>query len=82
MEPGGAPLGGRTGPLGRWQTCGLTSGRSVSVAVFGPRGALLGGRQAIVLTRGQNLVEIQVNRVGNTDDEPYQGPRKRRFPRQ
>ncbi|MEK6303791.1 MAG: serine/threonine-protein kinase [Acidobacteriota bacterium] len=79
---GGAPVGGRTGPLGRWQSCGLTSGRSVSIGVFGPRGALLGGKQGIVLARGQNFVEIQVNRGGDTDEEPNPGPRKRRFPRQ
>src|SRR6185295_5398627 len=34
-----AVASGRTGPLGRWQSCGLTSGTQVSVGAFGPRGA-------------------------------------------
>jgi len=43
---------------------------------------VLGGRQGVVLTRGQNVVEIQVNRVDDADYEPIPGPNKRRFPRQ
>jgi hypothetical protein len=79
----GGPLGGRTGPLGRWQSCGLSAGSRVSVGVFGPRGALLGAKQGILLERGQNFVEIQVNRGGETDEQPFERGRKRlRFPRQ
>src|SRR6185295_18924412 len=83
IEQSSGPVSsGRTGPLGRWQGCGLTSGSRVSVGAFGPRGKVMGGRQGVVLTRGQNVVEIQVNRVDDADYEPIPGPNKRRFPRQ
>jgi serine/threonine protein kinase len=82
QEAGGI-LSGLTGPLGRWQSCGLNAGSRVSVGVFGPRGAMLGNKQGILLERGQNFVEIQVNRGGETDEQPFERGRKRlRFPRQ
>jgi len=82
-NPRGSVFNGRTGPLGRWQTCGLTAGSHVSVGVFGPRGALRGGKQGILLVRGQNFVEIQVNNREIDPDEPpsEKGPKRRRFPR-
>jgi serine/threonine protein kinase len=73
---------GRTNFNGRWQSCGLTAGQRIKVGVFGPRGALLGGKQA-VLSSGQNSVEIQINRQFAPDEEPFERGRKRqRFPRQ
>jgi hypothetical protein len=75
-------LNGRTNFNGRWQSCGLTAGQRIKVGVFGPRGALLGGKQA-VLSSGQNSVEIQINRQFAPDEEPFERGRKRqRFPRQ
>jgi hypothetical protein len=84
IEQAGGSFNGRTGPLGRWQTCGLTAGSRVSVGVFGPRGALRGGKQGVLLARGPNFVEIQITKRADRDDddEPVQGPRRRRFPRQ
>jgi hypothetical protein len=74
-------LNGRTNFNGRWQSCGLTPGQRIKVGVFGPRGALLGGKQA-VLTSGQNSFEIQINRQFAPDGEPFEKGRKRqRFPR-
>jgi hypothetical protein len=74
-------LNGRTNFNGRWQSCGLTAGQRIKVGVFGPRGALLGGKQA-VLTSGQNSFEIQINRQFAPDGEPFEKARKRqRFPR-
>ena len=71
---------GRTNFNGRWQSCGLTAGQRIKVGVFGPRGALLGGKQA-VLTSGQNSFEIQINRQFAPDAEPLEKGRKRqRFP--
>ena len=83
-NPRGPVFNGRTGPLGRWQSCGLTAGSRVSVGVFGPRGGLRGGKQGILVARGQNFVEIQVSGgVDRDDDQQMPGPRKRpRFPRQ
>ncbi|HWO02196.1 MAG TPA: serine/threonine-protein kinase [Blastocatellia bacterium] len=75
-NPGATSFNGRTGPKGRWQTCGLRGGQQIRVGVFGPRGALLGGKQ-MVLTRGQNLVEIQINREFNPDAQPFDKARKR-----
>ncbi|MFY9611357.1 MAG: protein kinase [Blastocatellia bacterium] len=81
-NPGAMVYNGRTNANGRWLSCGLTAGQRVRVAVFGPRGGLLGGKQA-VLTSGRNFVEIQINREIDPDEPPLeQGPRRRRFPRQ
>jgi serine/threonine protein kinase len=44
----GSRSGGRTGPKGRWQQCGLVRGHSVNVAVFGPMGAMLSSQTAVV----------------------------------
>ena len=82
-NPRGSVLNGRTGPLGRWQSCGLTAGSRVSVGVFGPRGAMRAGKQGILLARGQNFVEIQVNRGAESDEEqPFPARKRPRFPRQ
>lgn len=70
---------GRTNANGRWISCGLTAGQRVRVAVFGPRGAMLGNKQA-VLTSGRNLVEIQINRQIDPDEGPVQNPKRPRFP--
>jgi serine/threonine protein kinase len=72
---------GRTNFNGRWQSCGLTAGQRIKVGVFGPRGALLGSKQA-VLSSGQNYVEIQINRQFEPNVEPFERGRKRqRFSR-
>lgn len=81
-NPNATMYNGRTNANGRWRSCGLTAGQRVRVAVFGPRGGLLGGKQA-VLTSGQNFVEIQINREIDPDEPPLEKSRKRqRFPGQ
>jgi hypothetical protein len=82
-QPSGATVfNGRTGQFGRALSCGLRAGQQVRVGVFGPRGALLGGKQ-MVLSAGRNLVEIQINKELNPDEQPFEKGRKRpRFPRQ
>jgi hypothetical protein len=56
----GAPQisSGQTGPRGRWQGCGLVPGSPVKILVFSGR-ALLETR-SLVLSAGQNYIEIQV----------------------
>ena len=65
----GAVYDGRTSLIGRWQTCGLNAGQRVRVGVFGPRGALLGGKQT-TLSSGQNVVELRINRTIDPDEQP------------
>ena len=78
--PAAVVFPGRTTANGRWRTCGLTAGHLVKLAVFGPRGAPLAGKQA-VLTSGQNFVEIQINREISPNEPPLEkGPGRRRFP--
>ena len=46
----GARFGGRTGPKGHWQQCGLARGHAVQVAVLGPMGAVLHSQTAVIAT--------------------------------
>jgi hypothetical protein len=66
---------GRTGPKGRWQNCGFTPGHQIRVAVFGPRGAMLGTQQSVVAA-GRNFVEIRIQR--KSEEGPQLGPKNRR----
>jgi serine/threonine protein kinase len=82
QEPPGpaATFNGRTNANGRWRSCGLTAGQRVKVAVFGPRGAPLAGKQA-VLTSGQNFIEIQIDRESDPNEAPLEKrPGRRRIP--
>ncbi|PYT06165.1 MAG: hypothetical protein DMF60_09905, partial [Acidobacteria bacterium] len=72
---------GRTGPQGRMQTCGLTPGRSVRVAVLGPQGRVL-GTQVIVAKAGKTFVEIPLQkRMDDASARPFGPNRKRPFQR-
>jgi hypothetical protein len=77
-DGGSMPRIGHTGPQGRWRECGFIAGRRVRVAVFGPRGGILGGQQA-TLSAGQNALEIRLNR--SIDEAPQKPERKRPFGR-
>jgi tRNA A-37 threonylcarbamoyl transferase component Bud32 len=66
---------GRTGPKGRWQDCGFTPEHRIRVAVFGPRGAMLGSQQSVVAA-GRNFVEIRIQR--GPEEGPQLGPKNRR----
>jgi ATPase subunit of ABC transporter with duplicated ATPase domains len=80
-SPATTLFNGRTGPEGRWQTCGLTTGRSVRVAVFGPQGRVL-GTQIIVARAGRNFVEITLSkRMDDATPGPFRPNRKRPFER-
>ena len=71
---GSMPRGGHTGERGRWRECGFTAGHQLRVAVFGPRGGLLGGQQSVI-NAGLNLVEVKLNR--SMDEAPEVPNRKR-----
>ncbi len=66
---------GQTNEKGRWRDCGLTPGHRIRVAVFGPRGAMLGAQQAVLAT-GRNLVQIQLQK--RIDELPQPGPNRKR----
>ncbi|MFY9556112.1 MAG: protein kinase [Blastocatellia bacterium] len=73
---------GRTGERGRYQSCGLTAGHRIRVAVLGPRGAMLGTQMATVAP-GRNFIEIRVQRKmdDTTPLPPFMQKRKRPFGR-
>jgi tRNA A-37 threonylcarbamoyl transferase component Bud32 len=78
---GSTLFNGRTGPQGRMQTCGLTSGHSVRVAAFGPQGRML-GTQMIVAKAGKTFVEIPLQKRMDDATPRLFGPnRKRPFQR-
>ncbi|MEK6409044.1 MAG: protein kinase [Acidobacteriota bacterium] len=70
-----SPLGGRTGEKGRWQSCGLTPGHRIRVAVLGPRGGMLGTQTAVVAA-GRNFIGIRLDR--KMDEAPQFPPRRQR----
>ena len=87
LVPGGDDsrmLNGRTNPKGRILKCGLKPGQMVRVAVFGPRGAIIGTKTA-ELKPGRNFIEMVVitpamrNADRTTDDTPF--PNRRNRPR-
>jgi hypothetical protein len=66
---------GQTNEKGRWHDCGLAPGRRIRVAVFGPRGALLGAQQSVVAI-GRNVVQFQLQK--KIDEMPRPGPNRKR----
>lgn len=66
-----------TGPQGRCKVCGLTTGRPVRVAVFGPQGGLL-GTQMIVARAGNNFVSIPLQRRMDEEMPRPLGPNRKR----
>jgi hypothetical protein len=78
-ESDGSRSGGRTGPKGHWQLCGLTPGHSVRVAAMGPLGGLLNS-QTVVVASPRTFVTIRLQR--KSDEAPQRMPdRKRPFRR-
>jgi len=67
----GSRFGGRTGPKGHWQQCGLTPGHSVHVAVLGPRGGLLNSQTAVVAAP-RTFVTLRLQR--KMEDAPQRMP--------
>jgi hypothetical protein len=59
-ESDGSRFAGRTGPKGRWQQCGLSSGHQVRVAVLGPLGGPLNSQTTVVGSR--SFVTIRMPR--------------------
>lgn len=75
-----SPLGGRTGEKGRWQSCGLTPGHRIRVAVLGPRGGMLGTQTAVVAA-GRNFIGIRLDRkMGEAPQFPTRRQRPFRRP--
>ncbi len=70
-ESDGGRFGGRTGPKGHWQQCGLPSGHSVRVAVLGPAGGLLNSQTAVVAA-AKTFVTLRLQR--KLDEAPHRMP--------
>lgn len=79
IEPGGTMRNGHTGPKGRWRDCGFTPGHQVRVAVFAPRGGMLGIQQMVVAA-GANFITIRSERKAEErqQERPQLGPKGRR----
>ena len=75
-DGGGSTMhNGHTGPKGRWRDCGFTPGHQVRVAVFAPRGGMLGIQQMVVAA-GTNFITIRGEHTAQ--EGPQLGPKNRR----
>ena len=78
-ESDGGRFGGRTGPKGHWQQCGLTAGHTVRVAAMGPLGGLLNSQTAVV-SAPRTFITIRLQKT--LDEAPQRmNDRKRPFRR-
>jgi serine/threonine protein kinase len=73
-ESDGGRFGGRTGPKGHWQQCGLKAGHSVRVAVLGPLGGLLNS-QAAVVAAPRTFVTLRIQK--RQDEAPQRMPERK-----
>jgi hypothetical protein len=73
-ESDGGRFGGRTGPKGHWQQCGLTSGHSVRVATLGPLGGLLNSQTAVVAAP-RTFITIRLQK--KLDEAPQRMPARK-----
>jgi len=67
---------GRTGEMGRFQNCGMTTGHPIRVDILGPRGAVLASRTAL-LTGARTFVTINLQK---RLDDASEGPPNRKRP--
>ena len=75
----GSRFGGRVGPKGHWQQCGLARGHSVNVGVFGPIGGILSS-QTVVISSPRTFVTLRLQRAID-ESRPGLPDRKRPFRR-